>query len=111
MLQLSNTIIFSTEILPKPVPKPDDWWYYAFEHGQHISFYLLRTLNYLADKFDLNLFITTDLFILTKRSLSATKLKLINKLCKYWLLIYVKNRMQDKTWGDHLLLKKREGMQ
>lgn len=111
MLKLSNTIIFSTEILPMPVPKPDDWWYYAFEHGQHISFYSLRTLNFLADKFDLNLYTTTDLFILTKRSLSATKLNLINKLCKYGLLIYVKNRMQSKTWGDHLVLKKREGMQ
>ena len=111
MLKLSNTIIFSTEILPMPVPKPDDWWYYAFEHGQHISFYSLRTLEFLADKFDLNLYTSAILFIMTKRSLSATKLNLINKLYKYGLFIYVKKRMQSKTWGDHLVLKKREGMQ
>jgi len=111
MLQISNIIIFSTEILPKPVPKPDDWWYYAFEHGQHISFYSLRTLNILADKFDLNLYTSDNLFIMTKRSLSATKFKLIKKLCKYGLFLYVKKRMQSKIWGDHLLLKKREGMQ
>lgn len=111
MLQVSNTIIFSTEILPKPVPKPDDWWYYAFEHGQHISFYSLRTLEFLADKFDLNLYTSAIFFIMTKRSLSATKLNLINKLYKYGLFIYVKKRMQSKTWGDHLVLKKREGMQ
>jgi len=110
MLQISNTIIFSTEILPRPVPKLDDWWYYACEHGQHISFYSLRTLNFLADKFDLNLYTTSDLFILTKRSLSATKLNLINKLYKYGLFIFIKKRMQSKTWNDHLLLKKREGM-
>jgi hypothetical protein len=111
MMQLSNTIIFSTEILPKPVPKPDDWWYYAFEHGQHISFYSLRTLNFLADIFDLNLYSSDNVFIMTKTSLSATKLKLIKKLYKYGLSNYVKKRMQSKTWGDHLLLKKREGIQ
>ena len=111
MLQISNTIIFSTVILPKPVPKPDDWWYYAFEHGQHISFYSLRTLNFVADMFDLNLYNISDLFILTKKSLSATKLNLINKLYKYGLFIYIKKRMQSKIWGDHLLLKKQEGMQ
>jgi len=68
MLQLSKTIIFSTEILPIPVPKPDDWWYYAFEHGQHISFYSLKTLNILAKKFGLNPYTSADLFIMTKRN-------------------------------------------
>jgi len=110
MLQLSNTIIFSTEILPKSVPKPDDWWYYAFEHGQHISFYSLQTLNFLAKKFGLNLYASADLFIMTKRSLNATKLKLITKMYRYGLFFYVKYRMQSKTWSDHLWLKKQEGM-
>jgi Methyltransferase domain len=110
MLQLSKTIIFSTEILPIPVPKPDDWWYYAFEHGQHISFYSLKTLNFLAKKFGLNLYTCADLYIMTKGSLNTTKLKLITKMYKYGLFIYVKHRMQSKIWGDHLSLKKREGI-
>jgi len=111
MLQLNNTIVFSTEILPKSVPKPDEWWYYAFEHGQHISFYSLQTLKFLAEKFGLNLYTSADLFIMTKRNLNATKLKLITKMYRYGLFIYVKYRIQSKTWGDHLSLKKREGIQ
>jgi len=39
MLKISKNIIFSTELLPDPIPKPEDWWYYGLEHGQHISFY------------------------------------------------------------------------
>ena len=34
---------------------PDlDWAYYGFEHGQHVSLYSLKSLQCLADKFDLN---------------------------------------------------------
>jgi hypothetical protein len=38
MLAISKTIIFSTLLLPCPVP-PKNWHYFGFEHGQHISFY------------------------------------------------------------------------
>jgi len=32
----------------------DDWWYYGLDHGQHVSFYGLETLRYLAGQFGLN---------------------------------------------------------
>jgi hypothetical protein len=38
ILKISNNIIFSTELIPKIIPKPDKWWYYGLSHGQHISF-------------------------------------------------------------------------
>ena len=53
MLKLSKNILFSTVLLPTPVPDPDSWWYYAPEHGQHISFYSRQTLNYIAEKYHL----------------------------------------------------------
>lgn len=55
MLTYSNTIFFSTILLPKS-PKPlDQWWYYGLEHGQHVSFYSRETLQYIAEKHHLEL--------------------------------------------------------
>lgn len=48
MLSISRNLLFTTELLPAPVPGAGDWWYYGFEHGQHVSFYSLRTLGYIA---------------------------------------------------------------
>jgi hypothetical protein len=44
MLSISKNIIFTTELLPDPIPYPDEWWYYGLDHGQHISFYGKDTL-------------------------------------------------------------------
>lgn len=56
MLALSGNILFTTELLPHPVPAPEEWWYYGLDHGQHISFYSLKTLEHLAGRYRLNLF-------------------------------------------------------
>ena len=42
MLSVSESILFSTELLPDDVvnyPSLKDWWYYDLKNGQHISFY------------------------------------------------------------------------
>jgi hypothetical protein len=36
-------------------PPPRDWWYYAFEGGQHIGFFQPRTLQYVAESLGLRL--------------------------------------------------------
>jgi len=48
MLECAPSILFSTEILPDGPPPIDSWWYYGTEHGQHISFYSLKSLESLA---------------------------------------------------------------
>jgi Methyltransferase domain len=55
MLSFSSSILFTTELLPTNTPKPKDWSYYGLEHGQHISFFTLKSLEVIADKFSLNL--------------------------------------------------------
>ena len=49
MLAVAPNVLFSTAIIPDPVPRPDQWWYYGREHGQHIGFYRVKTLRVLAD--------------------------------------------------------------
>jgi hypothetical protein len=46
----ASAAVLTTELLPEPVPDPASWWYYAFETGQHVSFFERRTLELLATK-------------------------------------------------------------
>jgi Membrane protein involved in the export of O-antigen and teichoic acid len=53
MLKYSDSIFFSTYLLPGGNPKPQDWWYFATDHGQHISIYTKKSLEELAKKYGL----------------------------------------------------------
>ncbi|MCI0474133.1 MAG: class I SAM-dependent methyltransferase, partial [Ignavibacteria bacterium] len=48
MLKHSDSILFSTYLLPEGNPKPGEWWYYATDHGQHVSIYTRKSLEVLA---------------------------------------------------------------
>ena len=51
LFQMGDTVIFSTEVIPKDRPKVKDWWYYGVEHGQHISFYTQQSMELIANKY------------------------------------------------------------
>ena len=102
MLEFSDTIIFSTELMPQEVPDPKDWWYYGFNHGQHISFYTEKTLNSLANQFKLNYYYIDEIHILTKRKFNNSVLILMKKLRNYGLFQIVKKVVKSKTFSDHL---------
>ncbi|MFN0176758.1 MAG: class I SAM-dependent methyltransferase [Saprospiraceae bacterium] len=55
MLQLSDNILFSTELQPIPHPRPETWWYILPEIGQHISFFSKKSLEVLAKSMGLHL--------------------------------------------------------
>ena len=69
ILSISDTIIFSTEPISFPLPTKDDWWYYAFEHGQHIAFYSPKTFQHIAQKLQLHYFNIGNMHLLTKKKL------------------------------------------
>jgi 2-polyprenyl-3-methyl-5-hydroxy-6-metoxy-1,4-benzoquinol methylase len=50
----TGCIIFSTGILPNPVPELNNWWYFGLEHGQHVSIYSMKSLENLARQFGFN---------------------------------------------------------
>lgn len=83
MLKISKNILFSTWLLPEPVPAPDKWWYYGTEHGQHISFYRAETLEKLSKKFNLNFYTNySDLHLFTEKTLVSPKDSMIMKQLK-----------------------------
>jgi 2-polyprenyl-3-methyl-5-hydroxy-6-metoxy-1,4-benzoquinol methylase len=69
LLQHSHTIIFSTEIIPNQEFKTaQDWWYFSPSTGQHIAFYSIAALEYIAKHFQLQLYTNRqNLHILTRR--------------------------------------------
>ncbi|MCL1470522.1 glycosyltransferase [Argonema antarcticum] len=56
LLNFSKNILFSTELLPESNPKPDEWWYYSLQEGQHISIYTSKALSIIADRLGLNFY-------------------------------------------------------
>lgn len=106
MVKLSDTIVFSTELMLQQIPDPKSWWYYAFDHGQHISFYSKKTMNYLAKQFEMNYYDVNGIQIFTRKKLNNTKLIIMKKLRNYGLLWYIKKQIAGKTFTDHLIIKK-----
>jgi hypothetical protein len=106
MLKMSDTIIFSTEILPVPLPAIDDWWYYGFDHGQHISFYRESSLNALAKVFSMNYYRFKGVHILTKKKLNTALLRLLSLIPAQIPYQYLCARMCSRTEEDQKYLIK-----
>lgn len=107
MLEISDTLIFSTQLLPENPPGPREWWFYAFEHGQHVSFYSKKTLAKIAGEFNLNNLSFGSLHIMTDKKLNQATAGLLLKLSRFGIFYAVKKMMKSLTWKDHLLLEKR----
>lgn len=101
MIEYSNSILLTTNLLILPVPDPKDWWYYGLEHGQHISFYTYKTLKYIASKMKINLYSDyKNLHLFTKNNIKNSYFNLLLKLKRFGLFYYVKKRMNSLTISD-----------
>ena len=52
----SRNVLFNTLLVPPSTPRPDEWWYYATQAGQHVSFYTARSLAILASRAGLRVY-------------------------------------------------------
>jgi hypothetical protein len=81
ILLISRNIFFSTLLYDANNAGniPDaSWPYYGFSHGQHISFYSLKTLQYIADKYKLYFYSNgRDLHMFSDRKISTLRFKII----------------------------------
>ena len=104
MISISKNIIFTTELMPGYVPAPDQWWYYAPEHGQHISFYSRSTLEIIAANFGLFYYSVGPFHLFSeKRKIPSYKIKLFG-LGKYGAHFLMQRIVNSKTWDDYLLM-------
>jgi len=103
MLTIAPNVLLSTEIMPNLTPHLDNWWYYGKEHGQHIGFFRVKTLEKLANRH--GKFVVTDgksYHLITSKSIDLRVWKIVRKLISMlpWL---VTRKLDSKVWSDHLL--------
>lgn len=55
LAELAPTVLIGTEQLPAVRNRPGEWWYYAPEGGQHISFFSARALQIAAERLRMQL--------------------------------------------------------
>ncbi len=106
MLKISKNILFSTELYGETVPDVKKWGYYGLNHGQHISFYSIKTLQYIAKKYNLNLCTNGySLHLLTEKKINNNLFNLLLRSNKLGLFYILKRCLKSKTMSDWELLK------
>lgn len=106
LLKISRNILFSTELFHDSPPKPDDWWYYNFEAGQHVSLYSEKTLSYIAKKYNLNLVSNKKSFhLLTEKKISQPLFNLVTKLSAVDPILLLRLFKKSKTESDMNFIK------
>lgn len=106
ILAVSKNVFFSTELLPPNIPQPHDWWYYGLDHGQHLSFYSLNTLAYMAQKYHLNLYSNgLNIHLFTTKTLNNSLFKFLLKSSKYGPFCLVKRKMKGRSSADMAMAK------
>ena len=104
IILISSNILLTTELVSDPVPK--DWWYYALDSGQHIGFYRLKTLQYIAKKFNLNLLSDgVSIHFFSKKKYSYFLWKLFKILASRFPKFF-KIGLNSYTWSDHQKISK-----
>lgn len=107
MLAIAPNLLVSTELVAQPTPK--QWWYYGLEHGQHIGFFRLATLRYLAQRYGKYLASDGHSFhLFTDRPIASGVFKFLLKTKKVVSLVAGLG-LKSRTWDDYLLLSNQHG--
>lgn len=97
----ADTLVFTTELYAGAPPRPEDWWYYSLETGQHISFYRRDTLHRLAAMLGMNFHSSHGIHIFSRRELSTPGLILRLGRLSHVFAWAARRRRTGKTWADH----------
>ena len=110
ILKISRNILFTTVLLPDPVPDPDNWWYYGFPHGQHISFYSIRSLRHIAKTFNLDFHTNgVNIHMFSERSIHPWQLWILLFLNRIGFPIFIRLLMKSRTMEDMDILSTSRG--
>ena len=100
-----NTLIASTELYGGEAAPGTDWWYYAFDTGQHVSFYQRRTLELIGRKLQLTLYSHRNIHVWTDRQLPNLWFRIMTQPRHAARLArWPRSRMQSRVTSDSELL-------
>ena len=99
-----NTFIFTTALFNGTPPDPDNWWYYSFETGQHISFFQQRTLQTIGEKIGLRFTSAGGLHVLSKAPVNRYFLRICSSPLSNLIANVAQWRLGSRTGKDHEIL-------
>jgi hypothetical protein len=101
------TMIFSTLLYDGEPPRPDEWWYYAFQTGQHIGFFQRKTLEVIGEKLNLNFFSSNKIHVLSRNKISQPMLKIsTNDIFSRFFPYWIQFRLGSRTEADQSITLK-----
>lgn len=107
ILKISNNILFSTTLLPNDIPSPKEWLYYGFNHGQHVSFYSKKTIEFIANKYGLSYYTNgNSVHLLTKKIINPFIFKFLISKKSFILYWWAKLNFKSKTLDDSICMSK-----
>ena len=96
------SLIFTTELYEGAPPRPDEWWYYTFETGQHIGFFQRRTLENIGRRLGLHLASANGIHILAREPVNERRLGFAtNRWFTRVTPAIARRSLGSKTMRDH----------
>ena len=97
----SESILFSTLLIPENIPEPSNWWYYAFNSGQHISLYSKKSLEEVANYFGKNFYTNNrNLHLISNIEINNTVFSLMTRMSYIIPSYLIKLGLKSKTIFD-----------
>lgn len=103
MFKLSDNVLISQKLIPNPIPNIEEWAYYSPLSGQHISFYREKTLKFIAEKFNKNVYSFYDTHLFTNKKMGQNKFSELLSNCRTELHSGI-NGLTSKTDEDYYFL-------
>ena len=104
LFEIAPNLLISTILIPTPTPPPDEWWYYGLSHGQHVGFFRVSTLHYIAEKFGKHLItdgVGTHLFVDKPISKMKWRFNILVGRFMPWLLA---RKISSRVQSDHEMM-------
>jgi len=101
----AHALFFTTELFSGLPPEPAEWWYYAFDAGQHISFYQKKSLEIVAERLGKKFASNDGIHVLCDPPLFDQLQRYYNSSLIKRFARYKSSRiLVSKTMSDHHLL-------
>jgi hypothetical protein len=100
----TRNLIFSTLLYDGAHPPPRDWWYYAFDAGQHISFYQERTLRKLAGRLGLNFCTAHHIHLFSEKPVNRRLFSFLTSAVALPVALLARQRLSSRTVTDQKAL-------
>lgn len=104
LFDMAPNVLLSTELIADPAPPPEEWWYYGLDHGQHIGFFRVKTLMYIAKRY--GKYLSNDgrgRHLFSDRPVSALRWK-VNILIERFVPGFLTRKLKSRVWSDFELM-------